>query len=52
MTRSACDARHLCRHGVAIIEEGILYRAHGSGMQFYICDPSGNQIKLKGPLAV
>ena len=42
---------HLARHGVAIVEEGIRYGARGDGMSFYICDPSGNQIELKGPLA-
>ncbi len=41
---------HLARHGVAIIEEGIRYGANGDGMSFYIADPSGNQIELKGPL--
>ena len=43
---------HLARHGVAIVEEGIRYGANGDGMSFYIRDPSGNQIELKGPLAV
>jgi glyoxylase I family protein len=42
---------HLARHGVNIVEEGIRYGAKGDGMSFYICDPSGNQIELKGPLA-
>ncbi len=42
---------HLSRHGIAIVEEGIRYGAVGDGMSFYICDPSGNQIELKGPLA-
>ncbi len=42
---------HLARHGIAIVEEGIRYGANGDGMSFYICDPSGNQIELKGPLA-
>ncbi len=41
---------HLARHGVAIVEEGIRYGANGDGMSFYICDPSGNQIELKGAL--
>ena len=41
---------HLARHGVAIVEEGIRYGAKGDGTSFYICDPSGNQIELKGPL--
>jgi glyoxylase I family protein len=42
---------HLARHGINIVEEGIRYGAQGDGMSFYICDPSGNQIELKGPLA-
>ena len=42
---------HLARHGVAIVEEGIRYGAAGDGMSFYICDPSGNQIELKSPIA-
>jgi len=42
---------HLARHGVLIVEEGIRYGANGDGMSFYICDPSGNQIELKSPIA-
>ena len=42
---------HLSRHGIAIVEEGIRYGANGDGMSFYICDPSGNQIELKSPIA-
>jgi glyoxylase I family protein len=42
---------HLARHGVSIVEEGIRYGADGDGMSFYICDPSGNQIELKSPIA-
>jgi len=42
---------HLARHGIAIVEQGIRYGAKGDGMSFYIRDPSGNQIELKGPLA-
>ena len=41
---------HLARHNISIVEEGIRYGANGDGMSFYICDPSGNQIELKGPL--
>jgi glyoxylase I family protein len=41
---------HLSRHGVAVVEEGIRYGAGGDGYSFYIADPSGNQIELKGPL--
>ena len=42
---------HLSRHGINIVEEGIRYGAKGDGMSFYICNPSGNQIELKGPVA-
>ena len=42
---------HLARQNISIVEEGIRYGANGDGMSFYICDPSGNQIELKGPLA-
>lgn len=42
---------HLAHYGIAIVEEGIRYGANGDGMSFYICDPSGNQIELKSPLA-
>ena len=42
---------HLARHGVAIVEEGIRYGAKGDGFSFYIADPSGNQIELKGPIS-
>jgi catechol 2,3-dioxygenase-like lactoylglutathione lyase family enzyme len=41
---------HLARHGINIVEEGIRYGANGDGMSFYISDPSGNQIELKGPV--
>jgi len=47
---AAAMRAHLARHGVAIIEEGIRYGAKGDGYSFYIADPSGNQIELKGPL--
>jgi len=50
-----CEERamraHLAGHGVAIVEEGIRYGAKGDGMSFYIRDPSGNQVELKGPVA-
>ncbi len=41
---------HLARHGVAIVEQGVRYGAIGDGYSFYVTDPSGNQIELKGPL--
>lgn len=42
---------HLAAHGIDIVEEGIRYGAEGDGYSFYIRDPSGNQIELKGPTA-
>ena len=41
--------RHLADHGVEIVEEGIRYGARGDGLSFYIKDPCGNSIELKGP---
>jgi glyoxylase I family protein len=40
---------HLAAHGVEIVEEGIRYGARGDGLSFYVKDPSGNAIELKGP---
>jgi glyoxylase I family protein len=40
---------HLADHGVEIIEEGIRGGARGDGLSFYIKDPSGNVLELKGP---
>ncbi len=40
---------HLAAHGVQIVEEGTRYGARGEGLSFYIKDPSGNAIELKGP---
>jgi glyoxylase I family protein len=40
---------HLAAHGVEIVEEGIRYGARGEGLSFYVRDPSGNTIELKGP---
>ena len=40
---------HLAAHGVEIVEEGIRTGARGDGLSFYIRDPSGNTIELKGP---
>lgn len=39
---------HLAAHGVAIEEEGQRYGAKGSGLSFYVRDPAGNQVELKG----
>ena len=40
---------HLAAHQVAIVEEGIRYGARGDGLSFYVKDPAGNTIELKGP---
>jgi catechol 2,3-dioxygenase-like lactoylglutathione lyase family enzyme len=40
---------HLAAHDVAIVEEGIRTGARGDGLSFYIADPFGNVIELKGP---
>ena len=40
---------HLAAHGVEIVEEGIRGGARGDGLSFYVRDPSGNTLELKGP---
>jgi catechol 2,3-dioxygenase-like lactoylglutathione lyase family enzyme len=40
---------HLTSHGVAIGEYGKRYGAKGNGPSFYITDPDGNAVELKGP---
>jgi glyoxylase I family protein len=40
---------HLAAHDVEIVEEGIRYGARGDALSFYVRDPSGNMIELKGP---
>jgi len=40
---------HLAAHGVVIVEEGIRSGARGDGFSFYVQDPSGNTLELKGP---
>jgi len=40
---------HLAAHNVAIVEEGIRGGARGDGLSFYVRDPSGNMLELKGP---
>ena len=42
---------HLAAHEVAIVEEGIRYGARGDGLSFYVRDPFGNTLELKGPPA-
>lgn len=40
---------HLAAHDVAILEEGIRGGARGDGLSFYVKDPAGNVLELKGP---
>lgn len=40
---------HLAANGVEIIDEGQRYGAAGEGLSFYIRDPEGNVVELKGP---
>jgi len=40
---------HLAAHQVEIVEEGIRGGARGDGLSFYVRDPSGNTLELKGP---
>ncbi|TQV83291.1 VOC family protein [Denitrobaculum tricleocarpae] len=40
---------HLEAHGVEILDEGLRYGAEGKGPSFYIQDPDGNTVELKGP---
>lgn len=42
---------HLAAHEIEIIEEGIRGGARGDGLSFYVRDPSGNTLELKGPPA-
>ncbi len=55
LSHGACDEAavraHLAAHRVAIVEEGVRYGARGDGFSFYVRDPSGNTIELKGPPA-
>ena len=41
--------RHLARHRIAIVEEGIHGGSRGESLSLYVRDPSGNVIELKGP---
>ncbi len=40
---------HLARHGVAIEQEAVHGGARGVGQSFYIRDPFGNLLEIKGP---
>lgn len=41
--------RHLARHGVEIVNEAMHGGARGMGHSFYVLDPFGNKLELKGP---
>ena len=43
--------RHLARHRVEIVEEGMHAGSRGESLSLYVRDPSGNVIELKGPPA-
>lgn len=40
---------HLAAHDVKIVDEGKRYGARGTGPSFYVLDPDGNTVELKGP---
>ncbi len=40
---------HLTRHGVPILREATHGGARGMGLSFYISDPFGNTLEVKGP---
>jgi glyoxylase I family protein len=40
---------HLARHGVQIVREATHGGARGMGHSFYVFDPFGNKLELKGP---
>ena len=40
---------HLQEHGISAGETASRYGAKGSGPSFYIADPDGNMVELKGP---
>lgn len=41
--------RHLTKHGVRIVQEAFHGGARGQGQSFYILDPFGNKLEIKGP---
>ena len=41
--------RHLAENGIAVGEVKQRYGAEGNGPSFYIQDPDGNTVELKGP---
>lgn len=40
---------HLAANNIPIVDEGPRYGADGEGLSFYIRDPEGNTVELKGP---
>ncbi len=40
---------HLAAKGIEIVDEGLRFGAEGQGPSFYIQDPDGNTVELKGP---
>lgn len=46
---AAAIRAHLAANGVEIVDEGPRYGADGEGLSFYIRDPEGNTVELKGP---
>lgn len=40
---------HLAAHEVKIVDEGKRYGSQGTGPSFYVLDPDGNTVELKGP---
>jgi catechol 2,3-dioxygenase-like lactoylglutathione lyase family enzyme len=40
---------HLSAHGVEIVQEAFHGGARGQGNSFYVLDPFGNKLELKGP---
>ena len=42
---------HLQEHGISVGKTAPRYGAEGSGPSFYIEDPDGNTVELKGPLS-
>jgi len=48
---AAAIRAHLASHGVEVADEGQRYGADGDGFSFYVRDPEGNTVELKGPSA-
>lgn len=41
--------RHLDKHNVRVVQEAFHGGARGQGQSFYILDPFGNKLEIKGP---